>query len=140
MDNFITSLGKNIKIVFEPTITNVSTDNHDSVRNTSIKRPEYKDPTDLTTVENSRMILGLIKWNPTDFENYSDNIRKNDTLLRLKTFMLDVPDLLRCKYIIPNFDSSAIFQPRFTLIRQAMPRGIKEDRYAYTYWSSSDAR
>lgn len=141
MDEFINDLGKNIKIIFESTITSVDNSFNDPVRPESLLKPDFKTSNSIpspTKVENSETIKALIQYNPKDFQNFGIKINAEATIIRLKTFMSDIPSLIRCKYIIPNFDSESLFGGKFRLIRAAIPRGIYEDRYAYTYWESTD--
>jgi|GEM_PF-3528530 len=137
IDNFINSLGKNIKVVFETTVENVSDGFNDPMRPNSIKKPDYKTTTDdgkPTTTENYKIIKGLIQYNPKDFVNFGVNIEDNNNVIRVKTFLADLQYLVRCQYIIPNFDSDDLLLQKFKLIRAPIPRGILHDYYAYTYW------
>jgi hypothetical protein len=139
IDNFINSLGKNVKVVFEPTITEVEDGFNDPVRPGSIKKPVYKTETSEPSpeiTENSMFLKALIQYSPKDFENFGIKFEANESIIRLKTFIADVQYLTRCKYIVPNYDSDLLFQQKFKLIRTPMPRGILYDYYAYTYWKS----
>ena len=141
VDNLINNLGKNITLVFARTITNVNSDFNDPVHRHTVRRPKYKATAskpapDVT--KNTSTVKALIKWDPEEFEHFGIKINKDATVLRLKTFLTDVSALKRCTYIIPNKEVDPIIQSKFRLIRQPMPRGIRDDRYAYTYWVSSN--
>ncbi len=140
VDNLINNLGKDVTVVFEKTITNVNTKFNDPVHKHTLKKPRYKatSANPAPTIEkNTQTVKALIKWDPSEFENFDIKIDKSETIVRLKTFLTDVPVLKRCDYIIPNKEVDPTLQSKFRLIKQAQPRGIRDDRYAYTYWTSS---
>ena len=55
-------------------------------------------------------------------------------IVRLKTYLTDLPDLLRADYIIVNANVKDMITCKCRLVRKPMPFGFKEDRYARTYW------
>lgn len=140
IDNVLNTLGKNVKIVYQPTVTSVNTSFNDPIRNRDTRKPSYKTTNSApapAVTENSDTIKALINWNPKDFEDYGISVEAGDTIVRLKTYITDLHKLNRADYIIPNVDVEPAHQQKFTMIRQPTPRGLGLDRYVYTYWKSS---
>lgn len=140
IDEFINNLGKNILVVYESTISSVSDSFNDPIRIDSVKQPDFKKTTTSsapTVVENSETIKALITYNPKDFESFNLKLNDDANVIRLKTYITDIPKLKRCSYIIPNYDVEQLHQTKFSLLRAPIPRGIQQDRYAYTYWVSN---
>ncbi len=137
IDAILNQLGKNVVIYFEQLTTDVPSEFYDVVRDGETKKPDFKESTPSnkpTIVQTRRTIKALLKYNPRDFTDYSLNLRANNTVIRLKTFLTDVPDLLRCKFIMPSSDSSGVIEGKYRLIKAPVPVGLQIDRYAISYW------
>lgn len=140
IDSLIDNLGKNVTLVFRDTTTNVNTSFNDPIRNKTIRMPDFKKSPSVsapTRSENTKVIKALISYNPKDFKNFGLNLNENDVIVRLKTYLTILPDLVHCDYMIPSSDVQDALLHKFKLIRAPVPRGLGEDRYAYTYWKSS---
>lgn len=135
IDSIITEMGKDVLLVFPPTITQAPSDaSFDKIRNTPSKKPDFKQEQPEST-ENTKIIKCLIRWNPKDKETYELRMNAdNKTIIRLKMFMTDVPDFERCSYIIPNYDANGLFNTRFAIIKKPYPVGLGQDRYSISYW------
>lgn len=75
----------------------------------------------------------LVKWNPRDNEGYKISIAHRGGIVRLKGFLTDAPDLIKCKTIIVDYDISNIFKLRVKLIKGPTIVGLREDRYIVVY-------
>ncbi len=82
----------------------------------------------------TEVIKALIKYSPSDFVTFGTKAQLPDGVVRLKTFLSDVPKLKRCEYIMPNYDSRDIIYTRYRMIREPIPVGLQKDRYAISYW------
>jgi len=134
MDSLIENIGKNIRLVFIQEITaEVSQDFDDEVRGGQIRKPLYKDnaPTKTETYE---LIKGLIQYDPNDYKNYDLRINNSSNILRLKTYINNTPSLLKCDYIIPNFDISGYLYAKYSLLREPIPVGLGQDIYTISFW------
>ena len=141
IDNMINNMGKDLTLHFVKKTTTVNDGFNDPVRNKSTRKPNFKSAageTAPTRVTNTKTIKALIEWDPKDFKDFTGKVNKRDTVIRVKTYLTDVPDLLQCKYVVPNSEHENIHLQQFKLFRAPMPRGLGEDRYAYTYWITSD--
>lgn len=146
IDSIINQLGKRILLVFEPQILeNPTSETYDKIRNSVSKKPSFKQENPATE-EPTEIITGLTMWNPKESVIRRDlgmtgttelHLGLDKTIVRLKTYMTDVPALRRCKYIVPNYDSEGIFSTKFTLLRGPLPKGLGEDRYSVSYWIQS---
>lgn len=136
IDDIINQLGKNVTLYFKSTVTNVATAFDDPVRG-DIMKPAFKTTVAApapTITYNTRVLKALVKWNPKDFEMYGLTIKNAAGIIRIKTFLTDVPDILRCDYMVPNSDVRGIIDTKFKLIREPIPVGLQTDRYAVSYW------
>lgn len=141
IDNVINTLGKNVQLIFESQVSSVGPTFNDPVRNRSTRKPSFKttnsNPAPSVTTS-TLTIKGLVQWNPKDFENFGIKIEQGSNIIRVKTFLRHTPDLMRCKYLIPNLDTESIHQAKFRLFRSPIPRGLGNDEYSITYWIESD--
>lgn len=132
IDRLIDQLGKPVMLFFHPVKTNLTDDNY-SVIHGDKKLPEFKANSVVET-RSSVQIKALIKWNPKEVNKYNINFKEGKAIIRLKTMLTDVPNLTRCEYIIPNYESVGIISNRFKLIMMPIPVGLGEDRYAISFW------
>lgn len=81
-----------------------------------------------------KCIKCLVKWNPRDYENYGISVQDNDAIVRLKTYLTHMGDLLRAETAIIEHDQIGVTQLRVRRIREAIPIGLREDRYCISFW------
>lgn len=136
IDALLLSYGKNVIIHFKNSITNVPTTMDDSIRNDSIKKPIYKDIPEPTIVENTRTITALIRNNPSDFQRFNLKIDNPQNIVRLKTKVIDLPDLQRCDFITVNDDEDGDISRRYKLLRLPIPIGLGQNKYGITYFEA----
>lgn len=137
IDELIVSLGKDVVLHFEEIVENVSDGQNDHIRDGSLKYPSFKTqgPTGPTITETTTTIKALLKFNPKDYIiPKGTQIEDMNGVVRLKTFLKEVPDLKRCKYIEVSPDSSSIVYNKYRLVREPIPVGLKYDRYAISFW------
>ena len=138
IDNLIDQLGKDIEIHFKPTTTNITPEARDRVRNTS-KFPDFKAQAP-TLIQYTKIIKALVKWNvlnkSRDLEHFGLRVDHNRHIVRLKSFLTDVPDLKRAEFIIPNVAVEQLIGIRFKLLRDPLPIGLGVDRYAVSFWEA----
>lgn len=138
IDQIILQLGKPVILYFSESVTPVSSGFFDPLRVENTLMPDFKqtaaNPAPIRTTS-TRTILALLKWKPKEYEHFDDQRVDNpDGILRLKTFLTDIPDLMRCEYIVPNANSVPIISTKYKLVRQPQPVGLQIDRYAISYW------
>lgn len=136
IDSLIDNMGKYVTLYFASTVENVRPKFHDSVRGRDIRQPSYKaGPTEPapTTTEHTRTLKALIRIDPLDYETFN-NIDQPKSIVRLKTFLSDVPDLQRCDYIVINVPERNIIEAKYRMLREPIPTGLKHNRYAVTFW------
>lgn len=134
IDTLIDKLGKNVKLVFKPTVQNVSDELLDPIRDNESKKPSYKVEPLEVSVENYRIIKALIKHTPKEYINFGLKIEHPENIVRLKTYLTDIPDLLRAEKIITNYDSEQLISLEYRILMDPVPAGLKEDRYAISFW------
>jgi hypothetical protein len=137
IDGVINQMGKPVLLVFEDTVTNMTDNFQDKVDDFETKKPLFKADSisdQPVITQNTKIITSLIQHNPKDFKTYDINVKEGTDIVRLKSFLTDVPDLDRCKYIIPNYSSIAIIGYKYRMLKNPVPRGLQIDRYAVSYW------
>jgi hypothetical protein len=137
IDSLIQNMGKDVIIHFHKTETTVDPEFFDPIRGTGTRMPDYKETDSIgqpAETNNTRTIKALVKHTPDDYETYGIKVKNPKGIVRLKTFLTDIPDLMRCDYIVPNAGSVAIVGAKFRLIRTPVPVGLKHDRYAISFW------
>lgn len=132
--SMIENLGKNVVLVFIETVTTeVAEDIDDNVRGESFRKPVFKDNYP-TVTETTRSIKALVQYNPADFKRYDNRINMANNILRMKTYISELPYLKKCDYIIPDYDVKNDIFTKFKLVREPIPIGLKEDTYCISYW------
>lgn len=81
-----------------------------------------------------KCIKCLVKWNPRDFENYNISIQNRDAIVRLKTYLIHIGDLLKAETAIIEYDQTEVVKLQVRRIRDAIPIGLREDRYCVSFW------
>lgn len=135
IDGLLNVMGKPCLLVFHETIINPSEETNDPVRNDS-RKPFYESnvPIPVSNRE-TKVIKALTKHGPSDYETFGVKVKEPRDIVRLKTFLTDVPDLKRCDYIIPDLNVKDVVGLKYRLIREPVPRGLKRNRYAVSYWA-----
>jgi len=150
IDALINQLGKNVYLIFDPIIEPCTNCTFDVVGNRSTgiykiggpvsfsrgQKCPYCKSVGFLERENAKCIKALIKWAPVEMKNFGISVQKTEGVVRLKTFLTDVPDLVRCKYAIVNHDIEEILKLRVRLIQGPIPVGLREDRYSISFWET----
>jgi hypothetical protein len=137
IDGLLHSLGKPITMYFHQQVTNVNNEFYDPVRGRETKEPSYKASNSSSApvvTETTKTINALIRNNPTDYQRFGLKINENNGIVRLKTYLSDVPDLKRCDYIVINTKELDIAEAKYRLAREPIPTGLQQNRYAISYW------
>lgn len=137
MDSQLDNLGEDVILVFKPTVSNIDNNFNDIVRDEDLRKPSYKQTTIQQAPdvqENFKVIKALVRYNPKDFETFDTKVLKPMSILKLKCRISDIPDLKRCEYIIPSSQDQKVFDTRYSLLREPIPIGIKENIYCISYW------
>jgi hypothetical protein len=137
IDSLINNMGKTVRIYFPATVTGVNEGFYDPVRGGDARRPDYSTTAqnpNPTRTHDTRDILALLSVDPAEFETFGINVKNPRGILRLKTYLSDVPDLVRAEFVVPNPSLTAIVNHKYKLVRPPTPRGLKRNRYALSYW------
>jgi hypothetical protein len=137
IDDIINKMGKSVVLHFVSTVTNVQTSFDDIVNPGDTRMPDYKETSSVPApdvVENTKTIKALHSYAPKEWRQVAPHVNEAQSVLRLKTFLTDVPDLTRCQYIVPSSGSQNTIPSKFRLLKEAIPVGLQTDRYAITYW------
>lgn len=136
IDSLIDNMGKYVTLYFASTVQNVNPQFHDPVRGRDVRKPAFKsapgEPAP-TVTEHTKTIKALIRIDPLDYRTWA-KIDEAQSIVRLKTFLTDVPDLQRCDHIIVNVPERNIIEAKYRLMREPIPTGLKHNRYAVTFW------
>lgn len=133
IDSLIDTLGKTVTLYFPSTIVSNDSPQDDAISG-GVKKPAYKTTNPQVITPNTLQIRALIKYNPADFQHFGIKIDKPVGLLRLKTYLTDVPNLVKAEYVVPNDLSRGIIDTKYKLIREPIPQGLGRDRYAISFW------
>lgn len=148
IDALINQLGKNVYLEFDPIRESCPNCTYDTIRKRSTgvyktggprpfsrgrKCPYCKGHGFVETSVN-KCIKCLIKWNPKDAKNFGISITQKKGVVRLKTHLTEIDDLIRAKTIIVNHDISDQMKLVMRLIKGPTPVGLREDRYCISFW------
>lgn len=148
IDALINQLGKNVHLEFDPIRTPCPNCTFDTVRKRSTgiyipggprpfkrgRKCPYCKGRGLLETPVTKCIKCLLKWNPSDAENFGISVSDKKGVVRLKTFLTEADDLIRAKTVIANKDISAQMILRAKLIMGPIPVGLREDRYCISFW------
>ncbi len=84
--------------------------------------------------DNNKCIKALLKWTPRDAVNYGITLSDHKDVVRIKTFLTELDDLVRAETVIANHDIADIAGLRVKLLRSPIPVGLREDRYCISFW------
>jgi len=132
IDLLINQLGKTCRLFFPQKLTNDPEASKDHIHGGSLK-PKFKinQP---TRSNNTEDVTALIQWNPRNLKDFEINVKKGNNVVRLKTFLRDVPSLTKAEYIIPDVNARGVVEKRFKLLQDPVPQGLIESRYAISFW------
>lgn len=133
MDLLIGNLGKTILVVFKPTIVTTTDDAQDQVRGDGSKKPVFKQDAP-TITQNTAEIIGLIQYKPRELYQLNLPVEMSDNVVRIKTFLTNLPALRQAEYIIPNYGARNYIETKYKLLKEAVPIGLQQDRYCTSYW------
>jgi hypothetical protein len=148
IDALIDQLGKNITAYIGEVSTDCPNCDYDPVRKASSGRYTSGGPIPFVngttcpycsgkgkTITNvTSSFKGLVKWNPRDFNRLDLQINESENICRLKTFLSDIPNLMRAKYIVIDTAAQGTLGNKMYLLRKPIPIGLQESRYAVSYW------
>ncbi len=137
IDGLIHSLGKPVTLYFKDTITNVVEQFNDPVRGRATKEPSYKGNNAApapTVTHNTKTIKALLRNDPSDYARFGLKVNQPTGIVRLKTFLSDVPDLKRCDFIVINTAELDIAEAKYRLLREPIATGLQQNRYAVSFW------
>lgn len=148
IDALINQLGKNITLQFDDQIDECPNCLVDYVRGRS--RGIYKSGgprpfsrgricpwckgSGLLRTNREMCIKGLIAWDSRDAIDYGINVARYKAIVRIKTFLSTLSDLMRARFAIIDIDKSNLVNLKTQLIRSPFPVGLREDRYCISFW------
>jgi hypothetical protein len=148
IDALINQLGKNTTLIFQPQIVSCPNCSYDAqgkistgVYNIGGPRPfargrqcPYCKGAGTLKTESEQCIKCLVKWSPRDLENYGISIENTDNVVRLKTYITHMDDLMRADNAIVLRDSIGIAKLKTRRIIPPVPVGLRYDRYCISFW------
>lgn len=141
MDELQDGLSKSVLLVYPGKVTNNSNNGVDLVTGKS-KLPAHKTNAPTITTQ-QEVIQAIVRWKPKNIERYGININttaselsEQKTIIKLRTYLTQVPKLKRASYIIPNYGAKNIIEKKFRLIKFFYPQGLDMNRYAISFWEA----
>lgn len=149
IDSLIEGVGKPLTLYFKKLAINPNEEFTDRVRGGDIRKPTFKESAPEIEYETVIIPKALIKYNPKDFDlsmvsgntvngKYSQlqqlRLDKENSIMRLKTYINDLAILERCEYLMPNDVVSQVVYAKYKMLRAPVPFGLGNDHYAITYW------
>jgi len=147
IDTLIRELGKTVKLIYDPTIIDCPNCEVDPIGNKAAnrfrpgqqrfadgRRCPYCRGTGKTEEENSEEIIALIKFNPRDYKKFGISIQDPSSLIRMKTFLTDVIKIQRATTAVIDLQTKGIIKTTCRRLKDPIPTGLKESRYAITFW------
>ena len=148
IDALINQIGKNVYLEFSPIIDPCPNCTYDTFRKRSTgiyipggprpfergRRCPYCKGEGFLETEVNKCIKALIKWGVSANQNFGLSLSERKGVVRLKTLLTDADDIARAKTAIVNHDIVDQMKLRVKLIRGPIPAGLREDRYALSFW------
>ncbi len=147
IDTLINQLGKSVRLIYPPTIIDCPNCVNDPIGNKPANRFRpgpmrfsdgircpYCRGTKKTEEENSEVIQGLIQIKPRDYKRYGISVQDPGALVRVKTFITDVIKIERATHAIIDIQKQDIIKIKCRKIREPIPTGLRDSRYAITFW------
>ncbi len=148
VDALIRDLGKKIKLIYKPTIIDCPNCIFDLIGRKSANRFQSGGPqpfsdgarcpycrgTGKTEQENSEIILGLVDWKPRDYQDFGISVQNSNAIVGIKTLATDAVKIQRATEAIVDYAISDIIKLRCRKLRDPMTTGLKNSRYAISFW------
>ena len=148
IDALINQLGKNVRFIFDPTLTPCPNCLFDTLRKRSngiyrtggprpFKRGRkcpYCKGRGLLETSVEKCIKCLVKWSPRELKDYGISIENKKGIVRLKTYLTAIDDIIGAKVAIIDYDQTDIVKLKVRKIRGPTPVGLREDRYCISFW------
>jgi hypothetical protein len=148
IDALINQLGKNVLLQFDPIredCPNCTFDRHRN-RSTGIytiggprpfkrgRKCPYCKGRGLLETPVTKCIKCLVKWSPRELKDYGISVENRKGIVRLKTYLTEMDDIIRAKTSIVDYDQRSVTNLRVRKIRGPVPVGLRQDRYCISYW------
>ena len=148
IDGLITDLGRDIKLIYDPSVVVCINCQFDPIGNKSNNRfrpggpisfPDgsrcpYCNGSGRTEEENSEIIKALVSWDAKDYIDFGISIQNPNAVVRTKTLLKLVPKIQRAKEAIVDYRINDILKLKCRKLRDPIPTGLKNSRYAITWW------
>ncbi len=148
VDAIIDQLGKNVKLIFDPIIIPCPNCLFDPIGGKSSNRFKPGGPvpfsdgarcpycrgTGKTEQERSTIVKASVSWSPQDYIDYGISVQNARAVVSTKTLLNDVIKIQRAKIAIIDCDISSILKVKCRRLKDPVPIGVKNSRYAMTFW------
>ena len=148
IDTLIDQLGKNNKLIYDSTIIDCLHCVVDPLGNKPNSRFKPGGPINYsdgyrcpycggdgkTEQENFEILKVLIQFRPKDYKKFNISVQNPSALVRTKSFMTDIIKIQKAKEAIMDVQINDILKIKCRKLRDPIPRGLKETRYAITFW------
>ncbi len=148
IDALINQLGKNVRLIFDPVIDPCPNCLYDTLRKRSTgiyrdggPRPfkrgrqcPYCKGHGLLETSVEKCIKCLVKWSPKELANYGIAVENRRGIVRLKTFLTSIGDIIGAKTAIIDYDQITTVKLKVRKIKGPTPVGLREDRYCISFW------
>ena len=148
IDALINQLGKHVLLEFAPTRTPCTNCYYDTIRKRSngIYRPggprsfargrkcPYCKGHGFLQTTVTECIHALLKWNPSEAEDYGICVTDHQGVVRIKTYLTHISSLMRAETAIVNYAIQDVLKMRVRKIKGPIPVGLREDRYCISFW------
>lgn len=135
IDSIIEAMGKDCRLIFDAKIVNPTESSIDPLRDGS-RRPLYQNDAPIPIEEpETKIIRALITHGPSDYRSFGLKVEEPQDVIKIKTYITYLPDLKRCRYLIPDINVEAYTGAKYRLIREPIPRGLKNNRYCISWWT-----
>lgn len=153
IDALVNQLGKSVVLEFEPVVTPCDNCMYDSMQNRSTGVYKTGGPTPFPRGQKcprckgkgvfesreTRCIKALIKWNPRDYDSGGVDVATPQAVVRTKCLLSDAALISRASTAIVNAEAQDLMRMRVRRLRGPIPVGLREDRYAITFWELIDS-
>ncbi len=148
IDALINQLGKNVLLQFDPILEDCPNCTFDRQRNRSTgihtiggprpfkrgRKCPFCKGRGLLETPVTKCIKCLVKWNPRELKDFGISIENRQGIVRLKTFLTEMDDIIRAKTSIVDSDQRSLTTLKVRKIRGPVPVGLREDRYCISFW------
>lgn len=145
IDALIRQLGKDIKLIYDPTIIDcpscdVSQQPNNRFRPGSLihypdgRRCPYCNGNGKTEQENSEILKVLVQMRPRDYEQFDISVQNPAALVRTKSFLVDTIKIQRAKSAIIDIQVKDVLKIKCRRLSDPIPKGLGQSRYAIVFW------